>query len=203
MDGVSRRQSRIVPSVTRWKPKLPNVVRPALYAELVAFDPDAAAHILPTNTRRIVRALEVIRATGRRFSELQAERKATTPPYRSLKLALTRDRAALYAVADARIDRMIADGWLDEARALLDANLPADRPALTGLGYNHLLAHLRGEMALADAVQQTKFATHRFIRAQYVWFRRDPDLIWLDADDPQLDQKAATLIEELLTTEKH
>ena len=147
---------------------------------LAALDPAAAARIDPRNVRRVVRALEVTLVSGRRMSALQ---RKTPPPYDLRLLGLRRDRTDLYARIDARVEAMMAAGLLDEVRRLRDAGY-ADEPPLSGLGYRQLLAHLRGEWSLDEAVVRTQFETHRFARQQATWFRADdPRIAWFDADD--------------------
>ncbi len=147
---------------------------------LAALDPAAAARIDPRNVRRVVRALEVTLVSGRPISELQ---RKTPPPYDVRLVGLRRDRAALYARIDARVEQMMAAGLLDEVRQLRDAGY-AGAPPLSGLGYRQLLAHLRGETTLDEAVARIKFETHRFARQQSTWFRADDERIaWFGADD--------------------
>ncbi len=168
----------------------------ALYEELKQLDPAAAARILPSNTRRIIRALEVYRTTGRLFSE---ERGNKSPPYRFLKLGLTLDRAELYKRADTRIDQMFERGLIEEVQKLLAAGYKADLPSMTSLGYGQVSAYLRGELTLVEAKERMKFSTHRYIRQQYTWFRRDPEIIWLDMADPDLMAKAGAEVRNFLT----
>ena len=147
---------------------------------LAALDPTAAGRIDPRNIRRVVRALEVTLVSGRPISELQ---RKTSPPYDVRLVGLRRDRTALYARIDARVDEMMAAGLLDEVRRLLDAGY-AEQPPLSGLGYRQLLAHLRGETTLDEAITRIKFETHRFARQQATWFRADDERIaWFEADD--------------------
>ena len=147
---------------------------------LAALDPAAAARIDPRNVRRVVRALEVTLVSGRPISELQ---RKTSPPYDVRLVGLRRDRATLYARIDARVDDMLAAGLLDEVRRLRDAGF-ADEPPLSGLGYRQLLAYLRGETTLDEAVARIKFETHRFARQQATWFRADdPRIAWFEAGD--------------------
>ena len=166
----------------------------ALHAELAAADPDAARAIPPANVRRVVRALEVVRATGRPFSEVGRRRR---PPYQALRLALTVPRATLYERVDARTDQMLRVGWVDEVRRLLARGYEPTLPALSSTGYRELIAHLRGELTLDDAVQRIKWATHAYIRRQYIWLRRQPDYVWIEADGVGLTG-AATLVERYL-----
>ncbi len=149
-----------------------------LYEELRQVDPEAAARIDPRNVRRTIRALEVYLATGEKFS---AAGKTAPPPFDVRRLGLTLPRDELYRRVDARVDEMIARGWLDEMRGLA-AKYDRALPALSSLGYPQLGAVLRGELTLADATQEIKYHTHRFIRHQYAWFRpADPRLTWFEA----------------------
>jgi tRNA dimethylallyltransferase len=149
-----------------------------LYAELQQVDPAAAAKIDPRNVRRTIRALEVYLSTGEKFS---AAGKIEPPPFAVRRLGLTLPRAELYRRVDARVDEMIARGWLDEMRVLA-AKYDRALPALSSLGYPQMGAVLRGELTLAAAAQDIKYHTHRFIRHQYAWFRpADPRLTWFDA----------------------
>jgi tRNA dimethylallyltransferase len=150
-----------------------------LYAELQQIDPAAALKIDPRNVRRTIRALEVYRETGQRFSELG---QVNPPPFAVRRIGLTLPRADLYARTDARIDEMIERGWLDEVRVLAEkyTNVWSLR-SMSSLGYPQLGAVLRGEIDLAEAVQQIKHHTHRFVRHQYAWFRpADERIEWFD-----------------------
>jgi tRNA dimethylallyltransferase len=149
-----------------------------LYEELQHIDPEAAAKIDPRNVRRTIRALEVYLSTGQKFS---AAGQTEPPPFAVRRLGLTLPRDELYRRVDARVDEMIARGWLDEVRALAKKY---DRvlPALSSLGYPQMGAVLRGEMTLDDAAREIKHHTHRFIRQQYAWFHPgDPRMAWFDA----------------------
>jgi tRNA dimethylallyltransferase len=149
----------------------------ALYDRLAALDPVAAARMDPINVRRLVRALEVCIETGRPFSEQQLRRPT---PYRPLLLGLTMERAALYARADARIDAMLAAGLVDETRMLVERGYSWTLPSMSSLGYREIGAYLRGELALSEAVERFKLATHKYIRRQLTWFRPDARITWLD-----------------------
>lgn len=151
----------------------------ALLANLAARDPDAAARTGP-NPRRIIRALEVIRATGRPFS---AQRGRGEPPYRDMRLGLDLPRDILYARIDARVDAMVAAGLIAEVRALLDAGYPADLPAMSGIGYRQVVEYLGGVTTFTVMCERIKQATHRYARHQMTWLRRDASIVWLDARD--------------------
>ena len=150
----------------------------ALHDRLAALDPESAARIDPRNVRRVVRALEVCLLTGTPFS---AQRVRIPPPYRTLQVGLTMDRAALYARADARVEAMLAAGLLEEVRRLVEAGHGWDLPAMSGLGYAQFRPYFAGETTLEEVVTEIKRATHRFIRRQYNWFRlKDPRIRWFD-----------------------
>jgi tRNA dimethylallyltransferase len=159
--------------------------------ELRLVDPASAASIDPNNARRIIRAIEVTRATGRRFSEW---REKGEPTFSATVLGLRLDRAELYRRIDARVDGMIAAGLLDEVRRLNDAGFGCDLPSMSSIGYREICEHLSGECTLADAVARIKTETHRLARMQHTWFRAgDPRIHWLDADAPDLLGQAMSI----------
>lgn len=153
----------------------------ALHARLARLDPEAAARIQPRNLRRIVRALEVIFTTGRRFSEQQAK---IPPPYRILILGLYRPRKELYARIDRRIDAMLRAGWLEEVQRLLHQGYTPDLPAMSSIGYAELAAYLLGKQPFEEAVRQIRRRTRYLVRKQANWFRiDDPRIHWFRAHD--------------------
>ncbi|QLD28442.1 tRNA (adenosine(37)-N6)-dimethylallyltransferase MiaA [Micromonospora carbonacea subsp. aurantiaca] len=162
-----------------------------LHARLRAADPAAAEGILPGNGRRIVRALEVIELTGAPFTAALPE---PTPYYPSVQLGVDLDTAALDERIALRVDRMWADGLVDEVRGLLDRGLPEGRTASRALGYQQVLRFLAGELTEAEAHDETIRATRRFVRRQRSWFRRDPRIHWLDSADPGLAEAALGLV---------
>ena len=149
-----------------------------LHYRLSQVDPVAAERIDPRNVRRVIRAIEVTRATGRPFSEV-GTREA--PPYRALILGLTAERSELYRRIDARVEAMIERGWVEEVRRLFAMGYDTMLPSMSSLGYRELCRHLAGEMGLAETIERIKIETHRFVRGQYGWFRlADPRIRWLD-----------------------
>lgn len=147
---------------------------------LSALDPTAAKRIDYRNRRRVIRALEVILVTGRPISAQQGK---SPPPYRILQVGLTMPRSTLHQRIDARVDQMMAKGLLDETRRLAEW-YGWDVPAMSGLGYAQLGAHLRGQLNLEQAVAAIKRETRRFVRHQANWFKEDdPDIQWFDASD--------------------
>jgi len=165
----------------------------ALHARLAERDPLAAAAILPTNGRRIVRALEVIELTGRPFT-------ARMPGFESVYPGLVQvglDRADLDDRVERRVGVMVERGLVAEIRRLLPDGLRDSPTAGKALGYAQFLAVLDDAGAvvgdLAEAAAATVRATRRFVRRQRSWFRRDPRVHWLDAADPDLRRGARTL----------
>jgi tRNA dimethylallyltransferase len=157
---------------------------PVLHHRLHRLDPVAAGRILPSNGRRVVRALEVIQLTGRPFSA------ALPPPgparYRATIIGLDTDPAVLDAWVDARVDRMFTDGLVDEVHDLLSRGLRDGRTASRALGYQQVIAALDAGVDPACAAGPTAQATRRFVRRQRSWFRRDGRIRWLDCQCPDL-----------------
>lgn len=148
----------------------------ALYEELKHIDPDAAQRIDSKNVRRVIRALEVCHQ-GTLFSQLQIKE----PFINSLVIGLTSDRTDLYRRIDLRVDSMIREGLQTEVEGLIAKGYGFDLPAMSGLGYRQMCTFLEGKTELPTAIQQTKFATHRFARNQHSWFRRDDQRInWFE-----------------------
>jgi tRNA dimethylallyltransferase len=162
-----------------------------LHARLAGQDPAAAEQILPSNGRRIVRALEVIEVTGRPFT-------ATLPSYESVypavQIGLSVDRAELDQRINARTDAMFGADFVAEVERLERAGLREGRTASRALGYAQVLRALAGEWTLEQARAQTALATRRFARRQEAWFRRDPRVRWLPAGAAG----AASLVERAL-----
>jgi tRNA dimethylallyltransferase len=165
----------------RLERELTDLGTPALHARLARLDPAAAAAILPSNGRRIVRALEVIEISGRPFT-------ATMPSYGqnrpAVQLGLSLPRPELDRRIAARVDRMWQAGLEAEVRDLGAQGLRDGRTASRALGYQQVLRYLDGEWTLEEARLETIKATKRFARRQESWFRRDPRVRWLDASQP-------------------
>lgn len=167
----------------------------ALHRELAAVDPVAAARIHPHNVRRVIRALEVYYHTGQPIS---AQQTARPPDYQTLIIGLTLPRAELYRRIDQRFDEMVARGWVEEVRRLLERGYSPDLPSMTSLGYREIVRYLRGECTLDAALRRVKAQTHRFARQQYTWFRLDdPRIHWLTAG-PEAEAQAEALIRDFL-----
>lgn len=171
----------------------------ALHARLSAADPDAGRAILPSNGRRIVRALEVIEITGRPFT---ANLPGHESVYDTVQIGVDVPRAELDERIATRVDRMWEAGLVDEVRALEERGLREGRTAARALGYQQVLAALAGEYGEREARDETVRATKRFARRQDSWFRRDPRVHWLSGalpDHRELPARALALLERAVT----
>jgi tRNA dimethylallyltransferase len=163
--------------------------RAALWERLAQLDPEAAGRIHPRDLIRVVRALEVIQLTGRPLSELQAAHGFGEAVFRYRLVGLRLERAELYRRIEARLEAMLAAGWLEETRGLLARYGPEAR-ALHSLGYRHLVAHLEGRLGLAEARDLTFRDTRRYAKRQLIWFRAEPEITWLAPEGPELARVA-------------
>lgn len=156
----------------------------ALHAKLFAVDPVTAAKLHPNDVRRVIRALEIHKATGRPASEQLGEARGDRKesPYNLVLLGLHMDRAKLYARIDRRVDDMLAQGLEAEVRGLLAAGLSSASVSMQALGYKEMVAYLEGRASYEEAVTMLKRDTRRFAKRQLSWFRHMQDLIWIDTD---------------------
>ncbi len=170
-----------------------------LYRRLRSIDPEAAAKMEPNNVRRIIRALEVYEATGKKFSESGSK----NPHYRALTIGLTCAREELYSRIDIRVDQMITHGLVDEVKALRKMGLSSDLPSMSGIGYSEIIEFLERKLTMALAIQKIKNDTHAFVRRQYSWFRlRDPKITWLDVTETGFEKEAGNLVEKFIGNTK-
>ena len=170
----------------------------ALYAELQRVDPDYAAQVHPNNLPRVIRALELFEATGRRMSDQRREARPAEAPYHALCLCLTcRDRAVLYSRIDRRVDEMVENGVLDEARQVYD-HRDAYRTAAQAIGYKEFFPYFEGNAALEDCVEKLKQASRNYAKRQLTWFRHMDGVVWLDAAAPDVTEQAVRLTQDFL-----
>lgn len=158
----------------------------ALHRRLVELDPAAAAKMLDSNRRRIVRALEVCLGTGRPFSSF-GPGVDHYGPTRFLQVGLQIDRETMDRRIDERYDRQVAEGFVEEVRDLVARGWSPT--AAQALGYRELAAHLAGSCTLDEALEEAKRRTRRFARRQQRWFRRDPRIRWFPAGAPDLVER--------------
>jgi tRNA dimethylallyltransferase len=155
-----------------------------LFHRLEDLDAEAAARIEPGNTRRIVRALEVIEITGQRFSDFRTSWESYESIYDLKAVGLDPPRERLHEAIDRRVDHMINSGLIDEVRGLLDEGLRDSLTSVQTLGYAQVLGHIDGNSTLDEAIEEMKRRTRRFARRQMSWFRSDPRIEWFeDAGD--------------------
>jgi tRNA dimethylallyltransferase len=166
---------------------------PTLLKELRRIDKASAKAIHPNNRRRLIRAIEVTRATGRAFSAWQAKEP---PSFASTVVGLALDREELYARIDARVEAMVAGGLVDEVRRLKRRGYSCDLPSMQSIGYREVCAHLAKECTLRKAAERIKTETHRLARMQHTWFRRDDARIaWVDVAAADVEGRAAAVVE--------
>lgn len=169
----------------------------ALHRRLAKLDPVAASRMEPANRRRILRALEVTVGSGRPFSSY-GPGLGEYPPRDIVQVGLSLSRAEVDRRIEQRYNQQMADGFLAEVEALAVRQPPLARTASQALGYKELLAHLNGVTSLDEAVALAVTHTRRFARRQERWFRRDPRIVWLDAD-----AEAESLADEVLSRFSH
>lgn len=172
----------------RWQLRLEEIGAPALHAELVRVDPEAAANIEVNNGRRIVRALEVIELTGEPFVSRLPD---PVDIYPTRRIGLEIERTDLDVRITQRVDRMWAAGFVDEVRKLAAGGLATAPTASAALGYGPILRFLDGEISQDEARQRTIDDTKKFARRQQRWFRRDDRIQWRPFDAPTLVEEIA------------
>lgn len=177
---------------------------PALHARLATVDPEAAVKISAGDAKRIIRALEVYAVTGRplsSFHTVEGIRGVPKPNTRVFGLRMERD--ALYRRIEARVDAMMAAGFLDEVRSLLASGYGPDWKSMQSLGYRHLIRHLREGQPLDEAVAELKQDTRRYAKRQMSWFNADPQVRWIDVPNTEVTAEAvAAVLSEQLESDK-
>lgn len=157
---------------------------------LLAIDPDARQVVDLKNPRRVIRALEVATFTGKPFT---AQKLVSRPQFDVFQVGIRRSREEMYERINATVDEMVARGWVDEIRRLLEEGVPETAPAMSSIGYREMLAHVKGTMTLEIAVSATKRAVRQYAKRQETWFKRDIRIRW--AKD---EKEAIELVEEWL-----
>jgi len=161
-----------------------------LHERLRQVDATAAERIHVADDRRLVRALEVYELTGTPISVLQKQWESNQPArIAAVWIGLMWERDALNREINARVREMISGGWLEEVRTLLKKYPDLSKTAAEATGYSELIEHVRGRTSLDDAIEQIKIATRQLARRQMKWFRRFPNVHWLNGQDP-LDRNA-------------
>jgi tRNA dimethylallyltransferase len=162
-----------------------------LHGRLREIDPAGASRIGVNDRYRIIRALEVFELTGEPISAHQGRHRfADSGGYDALTVGIEIDRKKLYATIDSRLDAMIAAGFVEEVRRLMAAGYAPEKPPLSTIGYKQVVAHLRNEMTLDDAISIAKRDSRRLAKRQLTWFRREPEIVWLDPERAAQDALA-------------
>ena len=161
--------------------------REKLHGELEACDPETARRLHPNDSRRVIRALEVFRVTGIPFS--RQPQCGAEPPFPSRCACLTLPRPLLYERIDRRVEAMLAEGLEAEIRGLLAAGVDPACQAMQGIGYKEMLPYLRGEISLREAVELIQQNTRHYAKRQMTWFRKEEDMAWLDAGEPDVRER--------------
>ncbi|MFY9140128.1 MAG: tRNA (adenosine(37)-N6)-dimethylallyltransferase MiaA [Thermacetogeniaceae bacterium] len=157
-----------------------------LYQRLQKIDPDAAKRIHPNDFRRISRALEVYYLTGKTISSYIRKRKKSL--YNLAMIGLTRQRSELYQRIEARVDKMFADGLIEEVKSILEMGYDPKIKPLQSLGYKQVVEYLMGECDQAEAIASTKKATRNYAKRQLTWFRRDDRIRWFSLSEERTEQ---------------
>jgi tRNA dimethylallyltransferase len=153
-----------------------------LHGQLREVDPEAANRIGVNDLYRIVRALEVFELTGETISAHQRRHQFADIGYDTMTVGVEVEREKLYETINRRFDAMVAAGLVAEVRALVDAGHSPGKPPLSTIGYKQIAAYLRGEVALDEAIAQAKQESRRLAKRQMTWFRREPQIVWLDPE---------------------
>ncbi len=171
-----------------------------LHNMLKKCDPKAAQEIHANNVKRVIRAIEFYRQTGRKISEHNEIEREKKSAYDSRYFVLTDKRERLYENIDKRVDLMIEEGLVDEVKRLMDMGCKRDSTAMQGLGYKEIISYLAGEITLEDAVYIIKRDTRHFAKRQLTWFRRERDVIWIEKDKFAYDdEKMLNYIKKMST----
>ncbi len=166
-----------------------------MLARLAAFDPQRAARLHPADRRRIVRAIEIFRLTGKTITQHDEETRARPPRYRAARVILSyENRADLYAHIDRRVDAMAQAGLFEEVAQLLASGVSAESTAMQAIGYKEAAMALQGGCSRAEALEQIKQNSRRYAKRQLTWFGREPDALWIRWDrEPDFDRALQTV----------
>lgn len=149
-----------------------------LYLQLKKIDPDSASKMLPQNWKRVIRALEVYKLTGKPISYFHSKQKQRFS-YNFLQFGLAWDRSKLYENINARVEKMMSEGYVNEVKNILAMGYDASSNALNSVGYREIISYLNNEIELASAVNLIKRNTRHFAKRQITWFKRDNRITWL------------------------
>ena len=163
-----------------------------LHKKLAEIDPISAESIHPNNVKRVIRALEIYRTSGRTKSDIDRESKSFEPKYEVVQIGIKYDdREILYGRINSRVDMMMSEGLLEETRRLLELGVfEKNSTAAQAIGYKELLSYINGEKTLIDALEDLKIATRRYAKRQMTWFNSHGNVNWIIADGRTLESIA-------------
>lgn len=168
-----------------------------LHQRLRRLDPETAERLHPNDTYRILRALEVVEASGKAISQYYREHAFAEQPFNALKIGLQMERELLYEHINQRVDAMLAAGFLDEVKALLAQGYAADLKAMQSIGYRHLVDTIQGRLSLNECIRTIKRDHRRYAKRQLTWFNADPDIIW---QAPEQIEEMMRLVDQFIGT---
>ncbi len=172
-----------------------------LYEKLLGMDPEAASKIHENDVKRVIRAIEVYTHTRKPISEHVKESRLVPAPYKYIVFGLNWDRQELYRRIDARVDKMIAEGLIDEVRNLVKMGYDKGTTAMQAIGYKEVLGYLRGEQSLEETAEVLKRETRRYAKRQLTWFRRMQEINWIDmGENTDISEIAKKIIGHCIAT---
>ena len=159
----------------------------SLLDELQRTDPETFAKVDKSNPNRVIRALEVFRASGKRISSFRKGRKQKKHPFTWIKIGLTDDREKLYQRIDQRVLNMLEDSLIEEVQKLLNMGYQPDSQALQSIGYREVIAYLEGQIDRAECIRLIQRNSRRYAKRQLTWFRKYKDIHWFVPNEiPQI-----------------
>ena len=161
-----------------------------IIAKLREKDPDSLSHLDLSNTKRIIRALEIIEKNNINFSELEKNsRTEKESPYNLYYFVITMNRDELYDRINKRVDLMFEKGWLDEVKSILESGIASEsNRSMQGLGYRQIIQYLNGEIKFEECIEKIKQETRRFAKRQLTWFRKNKNVIWFDKNKNKFEE---------------
>lgn len=165
-----------------------------VHSFLKDIDKESYNKLYPNDLKRVIRALEVYKLTGKTISEYNVEQDIYNIPYNVYYFVLTMDRANLYNRINRRVDIMIEEGLIDEVIKLKNIGLTADMQSMKGIGYKEILYYLDGKITLDEAIEMIKKGSRNYAKRQLTWFRKDKRVVWIDKDAYSDDNEVAKAI---------
>jgi len=171
-----------------------------MLAKLREFDPDAAKRLHSNDKKRIIRAIETFKTTGKTISQHDQETKMIPPRYNAIKFALTfADRADLYARIDQRVDEMMSQGLLEEVHSLIDMGITQQSTSMQAIGYKEVSNAISHNLDISEAVEQVKMESRRYAKRQLTWLRRDTNINWITWDRiPNIDAGVEEILNAII-----